>query len=258
MSSIILNVIPSPPDERDWIAESVYRKRDLVSFPSTLDYRPLLQPIRSQWGLGTCAAQTASCMKEWQEKNDVNINEYMSPQFIYNNRSNEGEGMFGRDVMKILQTKGCCRERIFPYKRQQEGVTQEAIDDAKKFTIKSYANVATMDGLKMSLYNNGPCYISFPCFNYSTIFWKQANTDQKRLGGHAVAVVGYDKKGFILRNSWGINWGDNGYTIYPYEDFGSHWDIWTCVDEKSSTPDDNDKLKGCCFMLPYNFGVLKK
>jgi hypothetical protein len=35
-----------------------------------------------------------------------------------------------------------------------------------------------------------------------------------RLGEHAVTVVGYDDKGdleFVIRNSWGLNWGADGY-----------------------------------------------
>ena len=31
-------------------------------------------------------------------------------------------------------------------------------------------------------------------------------------GGHAIAVVGYTATGrFIIRNSWGPAWGDNGF-----------------------------------------------
>lgn len=38
-------------------------------------------------------------------------------------------------------------------------------------------------------------------------------------GGHAVAVVGYtDDDRFILRNSWGTGWGDNGFA-YAGEDY---------------------------------------
>ena len=39
------------------------------------------------------------------------------------------------------------------------------------------------------------------------------------LGGHAVMAVGYDndKEVFIVRNSWGVNWGDQGYFYMPYE-----------------------------------------
>ena len=30
-------------------------------------------------------------------------------------------------------------------------------------------------------------------------------------GGHAVSIIGYDNNGFIIKNSWGKEWGDNGY-----------------------------------------------
>ena len=62
---------------------------------------------------------------------------------------------------------------------------------------------------------------------------------EKDLGGHAVLIVGYDrtKKMFIVRNSWGAEWGDKGYFYMPYEyaldpnlcdDF---WAIYTVEDE---------------------------
>jgi len=42
---------------------------------------------------------------------------------------------------------------------------------------------------------------------------------EKLLGGHAVLLVGYNKtkKVFIVRNSWGTNWGDNGYFYMPFD-----------------------------------------
>ncbi|MCA9060722.1 MAG: hypothetical protein KDA85_19555, partial [Planctomycetaceae bacterium] len=50
-------------------------------------------------------------------------------------------------------------------------------------------------------------------------------------GGHAVCAVGYDddliitnphngqstKGAFLIRNSWGTDWGDNGYGWLPYD-----------------------------------------
>jgi hypothetical protein len=36
-------------------------------------------------------------------------------------------------------------------------------------------------------------------------------------GGHAVLLVGYDSRGFIAKNSWGTQWGDQGY-------FRVNWD----------------------------------
>ena len=43
--------------------------------------------------------------------------------------------------------------------------------------------------------------------------------NEKMLGGHAVMAAGFDesKKIFIIRNSWGENWGDKGYFSMPYD-----------------------------------------
>jgi len=47
--------------------------------------------------------------------------------------------------------------------------------------------------------------------------------DEVRLGGHALLAVGFDddKQVFIVRNSWGEEFGDKGYCYIPYEFFSS-------------------------------------
>jgi len=42
--------------------------------------------------------------------------------------------------------------------------------------------------------------------------------DEAQIGGHALVAVGYDDLGrnFIVRNSWGADWGDAGYCYLPY------------------------------------------
>ena len=46
---------------------------------------------------------------------------------------------------------------------------------------------------------------------------------EDRLGGHALTIVGYDDNkfggAFRVVNSWGRNWGDNGYFWMKYSDF---------------------------------------
>ena len=39
------------------------------------------------------------------------------------------------------------------------------------------------------------------------------------LGGHAVMAAGYDdeRKMLLVRNSWGKDWGEDGYFWMPYE-----------------------------------------
>lgn len=41
---------------------------------------------------------------------------------------------------------------------------------------------------------------------------------EKLLGGHAVACCGYDdlRQEWLLRNSWGADWGMGGYFTLPY------------------------------------------
>lgn len=194
----IENTLPSPTNTRDFIAETIYPSKELLKLPKKLDLRNHLQPVISQGGQGSCAAQTGACIKEWQEHKDAKLNEYMSAQFIYNSREGfpEGSGMYGRNVMQILTDKGCCREIVFPYGKNYKDtpVTKEALEDAKNYKIKSYAKVNTIDGVKMALYKNGPCYISFPTYNHSAEFWKPANKGDERRGGHAVTIVGYNKK----------------------------------------------------------------
>jgi hypothetical protein len=45
--------------------------------------------------------------------------------------------------------------------------------------------------------------------------------------GHAIALVGYTRDGFIVQNSWGPKWGSGGFALLPYEDFLLHaTDVW--------------------------------
>ena len=58
-----------------------------------------------------------------------------------------------------------------------------------------------------------------------------------------MTVVGYLEDCFIIRNSWGQEWGDNGYYYYYYKDWGKHWELWTTIDIKGSKYINNKKEK---------------
>lgn len=250
-----LSTVKSPEDYRDFILETIinYNKE----LPEIHDMRSKLKSIRDQGELGTCAAMTAACIKEYQEKVNINFKNYFSPMFIYNNRSNQNsEGMYGRDVMKILYSKGICAEKDMKYGKicSPNEIDSELIEKSKNYKIKAYAKINTLEGLKKALFLFGPCYIAFPCYNNSTTLWKQTFKGQKPNGGHAMTVVGYNKEGFIIRNSWGNKWGNNGYCTFPYSDFGLQWEIWTLLDDESTYNIDDDefyeppkKYKCLCF-----------
>ena len=51
--------------------------------------------------------------------------------------------------------------------------------------------------------------------------------DPSRNGGHAFALVGYNERGFIVQNSWGLQWGAAGFAVLPYEDWVTNaTDAW--------------------------------
>ncbi|KKM61702.1 hypothetical protein LCGC14_1529110, partial [marine sediment metagenome] len=87
------------------------------------------------------------------------------------------------------------------------------------------------DGVFLSPYHTGE--IPYPC------------DGDKALWGHAVVAVGYDDKkkiknkrcnkettgAFLIRNSWGNSWGEQGYGWLPYEFVikGLALDFWSLL-----------------------------
>ncbi len=224
---IILNGIFSPHDSRDWLYDNYLNKND-YTLPVVLDYRDELLPVRNQGNQGSCFAMSVACMKEYQEKQDYGLNEYLSSQFFYNIRDNlydnnktNDEGMYGRNVMKLLLKYGLCSEKIYPYGRIQykDKISEYCFKEAENHKIKGYGRVLSIEALKYSLKYNGLCLIVFPIYNYTPEMWIKGENDTF-LGGHAMTVVGYLENCFIIRNSWGQDWGDNGYSYYFFSDWG--------------------------------------
>ena len=226
--SIFFNIVPSPRDERDWNAEPIYD--DVKRIPNTLDWRGHLQRVRNQGRQGTSLAFVGTCILEWYSRKILKCELTASAQFLYNARPDQTQTlMTGRDLMETLKTHGCCSEETCLY-GSKSTPAPETVEEASRFKIDGYAKIRTMETLKRALLVNGPCLICFPVYNHTTKLWKQRK-EQEKLGCHAMAVVGYNKKGFIVRNSWGEHWDKDGHCIYPYEDWGCHEEIWTVVND---------------------------
>lgn len=58
----------------------------------------------------------------------------------------------------------------------------------------------------------------------NAVYWHPEIGNTAPAGGHAMVVVGYDERkgAFRLMNSWGKNWGDQGFIWIKYKDFGNY------------------------------------
>lgn len=104
---------------------------------------------------------------------------------------------------------------------------KKVIQAAKKdYNIKDYFLIKNPQQLQYAIISNGPCVGGIMVQDSSiTNFWDGYGN----LGGHAIALVGYTKDGFIIRNSWGESYGNKGYSVLPYSDFNKLFEIWTLV-----------------------------
>lgn len=231
----------SPASDADFIFEhraSAQRNFYVAPMPESYDLRQNSQPSRDQGDRETCAAHAAAAIKEIQENRDSGFKEQMSTEFIYHHRINKpSPGMYGRDVFKILQQIGSVPERLYPGSAVEPAVepappSQAVYQLAANYKIATFARITTIDGLKKALLEMGPCYLQLPLFAGRPCFWRAKKGEQSSCG-HAVAVVGYDRSGFILKNSWGPHWNGDGCVTFPYSDWSIHWECWASIDEKS-------------------------
>lgn len=235
---------PSPLDPRDIEVEDLLNPT--FELPKKVDHRGLIPVVWDQGSDGPCSAYSAAAIKQWQERKDYGLRKNLSRDFVYFLRSNKPQkGMYPRDTMKILQKYGIPLKKSFKKRKYNtiDDIPTEVMEEAAKHRIVGYARVNTIEGLKKSLYKNGPCYAVFPLYHNGKYFWKPEWGNNKQLGAHAVVIVGYDQYGFMVRNSWGDMWNEDGHTYYPYDQWGSHIEIWTCIDEKTGEPVIQKKRK---------------
>ncbi len=50
----------------------------------------------------------------------------------------------------------------------------------------------------------------------------------KQLGGHAVKIVGWGENFWIVANSWGTSWGEQGFFNIQFGDSGIDSAVYAC------------------------------
>ena len=222
---------PDLPDHRD--------KRMFFSehqIETSVDLRPKCPPVYNQGQLGSCTAQSIAFAYEYDQIKQHETSPFVpSRLFIYyNEREMEGttdidSGASIRDGVKTINTIGVCKEEDWKYDETKFAVkpSYELYEKAKHHTSVKYKKIEqTEKQIKAALNMGFPVMFGISVFTsleslevYKTGIVPMPTPDEKMVGGHAIAIVGYSdkKKQFIFRNSWGDSWGDDGYGYLPYE-----------------------------------------
>lgn len=240
------------PDRRDIMYGTIREiSKDL---PPMVDLRPGCSPVEDQGDLGSCTANALAGALEFLEMKDKVHFEDLSRLFIYYNEREiehtilSDSGAQIRDGIKTLAKKGVCSEKTWPYDISKFTVRpgRDAYNEAKNHKITSYSRISTVDEMRMCLAGGFPFVFGFSVYESfesqevaKTGIVQMPQPGEQQLGGHAVLGVGYDmtKKIFpdsigsgLSRNSWGDEWGIEGYFWMPLEylsDRNLSDDFWT-------------------------------
>lgn len=139
-----------------------------------------------------------------------------------------------RGAMKGWHRHGVCAEALWPYVPGEapEPYTAERARDALQRPLGAYYRVNHKDLVAMhaAFAEVGVLYASCAVHDGWTapprsgrIAWR----GQPTIGYHAFAIVGYDRDGFWLQNSWGQGWGRGGLGWISYDEWLDRGtDVW--------------------------------
>lgn len=229
---------PSGMDPRDYdVKDFIFNSYE---YPDSLDFRGHLPRVRNQGVSGVGSTFSIACLQSWRQRRKIRDSGYMSTDYFDHFRTHEEETKMTwtlRQELKVLKKHGICTHKTFAKCKStsQAMRNKSLLRQGLTNNIYAYARVTTVQDLQKSLFKNGPALLSFAVYNFSKTPWKRENKSQNCLGGHCVAVVGYMKNHFILRNSWGEKWGNRGHTYLNFHDFNHVWDVWTPVKLKRTS-----------------------
>ena len=216
-------------------------------FASRYDLREhsILTTIKNQNPYGTCWAHaTCASLESWLLKSGVGTFD-----FSENNMANLHGGDWGFDdggngdraSAYLLRWGGPVLESQDPYPNWG-GSTEKAPSRHVQNVrwIPGRTSHLDNDAIKQAIIDFGATYVTY---YHSSSYYKSSTAsyyfygNTSRNSNHAVAIVGWDDDypaskfakappgngAFIVRNSWGANWGEGGYFYVSYYDESFAW-----------------------------------
>ncbi|MGF1527650.1 MAG: SUMF1/EgtB/PvdO family nonheme iron enzyme [Candidatus Competibacterales bacterium] len=171
-----------------------------------------------------------------------------SPAFNFNLHKSQtggrcGEGVLAREILDLLKNVGAVTLSQMPYDpTDPEGCTMEPSPEvasvAAQEKILGWGRVPVAENRRLQLSDikgllarGDPVLIGMQLyqsfedfFGFEGLLGATYAPDTQResyLGDHAAVVVGYDDErgAFRVMNSWGQDWGEDGFFWFPYQAF---------------------------------------
>lgn len=240
-----------PEDKRDY--QIVFEESRKAS-PTKVSKFPIMKiPCYDQGNLGSCTANAigAALQNGFLLESPRLSNSMPSRLFIYFceremiNTINSDSGAYIRDGIKAVSKLGACLETTWPYDipKFTQRPPSIAYAEAKLYKATQYARVKQSKSQIRACIDAGqPIVIGilvYDTFVPNSKGWIP-DPDPKKdelLGGHAVLLTGYTNKGVLCRNSWGKQWGLDGYFYLSWKYVLDWWladDFWTII--KTTVP----------------------
>lgn len=232
------------------------------AIPRALDLTPYCPEVRNQGDISSCVGWSAgyaamtierALQQGWTDKRHITENAN-SALFVYNQLANgDCQGVRMPKALQLLADQGNClaREYDFDVNDCSADVPTELISKARNHRIDEHIRLfdpkATPElkvkHTKLVLSQEKPVIVGLKVLNNFYAIrdgdesWFPTVGDQTYAGGHAMVVVGYDDDkfghgdpnvspgmsgAFKIMNSWGKNWGQNGFIWVRYSHFGAY------------------------------------
>lgn len=224
--------------------------------PVQVDWRNnggnFVTPVKNQGGCGSCVAFCSCSTIESAIRiklNNANFAVDLSEGFLQFCGGGSCGGWGLTSGLDFAKSTGVTDEACMPYTagggQDMNCASSRCSDWQSRLTkISSYTGYASMQARKDALASKGPLLAGMAVYNdffaYSSgVYVKTASSTLA--GYHCISLVGYDdnQQCWILKNSWGTGWGDNGFVRIRYGQadllIDSSWSFYSVDVEVSST-----------------------
>lgn len=214
---------------------------------TSVDLTAEFRPIQNQGSQGSCVAFSLTSVFEYAVKLNTGEMKDLSEAFLYYNSRkldqgeafdpNLDEGTTITSALKSLAEFGLPEETYCRYNEYvcSETPSQAAYDDAMVRKLIKALNVERrVEDIKSAVAEGYPVLGSFslcPSFNPSSnglvsmpsqeeiAAIADGTENMDKHNRHAMVIVGFDDRlqSFLVRNSWGADWGSKGYCYIPYD-----------------------------------------